>query len=101
MYRNDITLTGTIETLPKVRTINDTYACEFLMQARSIIKHGKIKSYEDFSIAVVAYRKEAKRCITKYRKGTNLVIEGSLSFSSDQDKQYSGFYLEAKKIYKR
>ena len=95
---NYIDITGTIETLPKHKKVDNKSCCEFLLRSRTYVKSNEIK--ECFSIAVLLSRKNARRCLARYRYqiGREVRLEGSLSFNTDPDRLYSGFYINVAKI---
>jgi hypothetical protein len=89
---NYIFLTGWVETLPKMKTIDEKLCCIFIFNTRAIVR-SNIK-YENFSIKVLVSKKYAKRCLLKNQEiiGKYLHIEGSLSCNED------GLYISAEKI---
>ena len=95
---NYIDITGTIETLPKIAMVDGKKCCEFLLRSRAYVKSNEIK--ECFSIMVLLSRKNSRRCLAKYRHqiGREVRLEGSLSFNTDPDRLYSGFYINVAKI---
>lgn len=92
---NYIDITGVVETLPKSSMIDGKLCCEFLLSSRAWMKSKSKK--ESFSIAVLLSRKNAKRCLEELQKGTEIRVQGNLSWN-EEERKYNGFYIDVKKI---
>lgn len=97
---NYIEIIGMIETLPKIININKKMCCEFLLATRAYVTPYGEDCYEWFSIPVLLSRKNAKRIVTRGPKvvGKRIKIIGELSFTTDMQRKYKGFYVYAKKV---